>query len=477
MIQYKRVFFLVRHCLRSTSNEVDLCDGQPGGRPTPPLPYAGPDWNTPPYFCTAGGLQRISSLGTYLADKTNEEYELQFDRIVADTVYRDADTALALSVALGISSVQYQPELFHPDILCPLTNDYRLETAARVEKKFHEVPMPGNLNDTLTALRAVLLLEQPPETNNDTAVVGAPDEDDSNSTTTTTTTSSPVFDDANPRVLVNPETNETCLSGAINTVKLFAQQLFYARASGIAYRTTNFTNPSIYTPWISYLRHLLDTDTVAAALRGSILIQYMLHAKQSTIMVGHDTDINALATVLELNYTLPEYGLTAAPPGSGIMIGVTRGGAVEVKYLYPTFTYDPTNATNVSMTMQWQSLREFRSVQDLSRRIRIQLDEEYGDEVAQCYDRLNDAKLLNGSYGSSSSSSSPFSWSWHSSGPSLVVVLVLMSAFFCFLCRQHRREKPHRPPPLHTAIDRCNTANGNNKAKSDEYGAVLPDLL
>jgi hypothetical protein len=414
-----------------------------------PLPYGVPDWNTPEYFCTAGGLQRITSLGAYLTDKSNEEYELSFDRIVADPIQRDADTAFVLAVALGIDT---------------------LETVARIEKRLHEVPMPANLEDTLSVLRTKLEGEKHVLMEDGVA---------SNKHTITATKSS-IFADANTQVRVRPNSNETCLSGSINAVKLFAQQLFFARASGIGFRTTDFPNPIEYEPWVSYSRNMLFTNTVDAAVRGSILIQHMLHAKQSTIFVGHDSDINALSTVLELNYSLPEYGLTATPPGSGLLVGFTRGGAVEVKYLYPTFRYnDPTNnATNITMTMKWQSLREFRSVQDLSRRLRIQLNDEYGEEVLQCYDRLNNAQaLLNGS-------ESQFAWSWHS-GPSLVLVLALMAAFVCVVCRQHGRETSQQLHPVRSAVDEVGTittpTNKNKKRRGikgeNDYGAVLPDLL
>jgi hypothetical protein len=469
MIQYKRVFFLVRHCIRSTPSQVDMCDGTTTTT-LHPLPYGVPDWNTPEYFCTAGGLQRITSLGAYLTDKSNEEYELSFDRIVADPIQRDADTAFALAVALGIDTIEYRPEIFHPEVLCPLTNDYTLETVARIEKRLHEVPMPANLEDTLSVLRTKLEGEKHVLMEDGVA---------SNKHTITATKSS-IFADANTQVRVRPNSNETCLSGSINAVKLFAQQLFFARASGIGFRTTDFPNPIEYEPWVSYSRNMLFTNTVDAAVRGSILIQHMLHAKQSTIFVGHDSDINALSTVLELNYSLPEYGLTATPPGSGLLVGFTRGGAVEVKYLYPTFRYnDPTNnATNITMTMKWQSLREFRSVQDLSRRLRIQLNDEYGEEVLQCYDRLNNAQaLLNGS-------ESQFAWSWHS-GPSLVLVLALMAAFVCVVCRQHGRETSQQLHPVRSAVDEVGTittpTNKNKKRRGikgeNDYGAVLPDLL
>lgn len=429
MMQYKKVFFLVRHCLRSTPSEVDLCDGQ-GVRY--PLTYESPEWNTPEYFCTAVGLQHISALGEFLADTTNDEYELSFERIVSDSVYRDADTSMALAVALGISSVDYQREVFRPEMLCPLTNDYTLETAARVEKRFHEIPMPANLAETLTELHTIL-----------------EGDDDTNSTTIHNSTKW-LFTDANARVTMVPETNQTCISGSINAIKLFAQQLFYSRASGIPFHTQEFNDPTYYTPWIAYMRHLLDTYTVAAAVRGAILIQHMLHSKASTIYVGHDTDINALSTILELNYTLPEYGMTATPPGSGILVGVTRGGAVEVKYLYPTFQYDASNAANVSMKMQWQALREFRSVPDLSRRIRIQLGEDYGEEVLQCFDRLE-----------THWTGSNF-W-WHSA-PSIVFGLTLVIACSCVV--YHRRQRRRRTIDI-----------GKRSKGSDEYGVVLPEMM
>lgn len=415
MLQYKKVFLILRHCLRSTPSVTDLYDGE-GERS---LTYSIPLWNTPEYFCTEQGLKRISELGQFL--KNNDEYELAFERIVSDIKYRDADTSMALAMELGIKSVEYQKEVFQIAPLCPLQDDYTLDSAARAEKKLRFIPTPADLEQTLAELRDAL----------------EPDDVGKN------TSSNSIFSDPQTLVVTIPEKNKTRLSGSINAVKLFAQQLFYSRASGIPFHP-EFSSPTKFAPWIAYVRHLLNYETVPSAVRGTILAQEILHATQSTIFVGHDTDIDAFSTVLDINYTLPGYGLTATPPGSGILLGVTRGGAVEVKYLYPTFQFDPSDATNVSMSMHWLNLREFRSEGDLARRIRIQLDEEYGAEAVQCFDSL-DKQLSRNSL-----------WSTVAFLAAACVIV-----FGLVLYRRLRRSTDPHP----------------KRAKAGEdYGVVLPDM-
>jgi hypothetical protein len=198
--------------------------------------------------------------------------------------------------------------------------------------------------------------------------------------------------------------NEPVLRGMINVINLVAQILFYSRASGIVPRQflSRISTQQLYSeliPYIYYTRSILNVGTTVAATRGAVLTRTMIDALQFpkdpsnhtalkadtvdeeeetvTILVGHDTDLDAVATAMNVAWQVDDpysSGTTKnlsllwymTPPGSAIYLRhdddkVVRSGGVDngnshyndtvvtMSYLYPIYNVD----TNDGSIQSW----------------------------------------------------------------------------------------------------------------------------
>jgi hypothetical protein len=306
----------------------------------------------------------MQDTGTYIYNTLLSDISrrpLKF-RFLSDTVQRDADSALALQNGLALAYfahqntngtlfsshlhvTEYVPQLFHPfdatsmslTPLCSLQAT-RTQWLQEIQTRLNTIPPPSlSMLDTLKLLQ--LVNENDPQSLHDT-----------NHRPTLT------FD-------VN---NGPRLSGMINVIKLAVQTLFYSRASGIVSLVFlhRITNAQIYQqllPWVHYSRSILNVGTTEAASRGAVLLRTMVDALTNeealsdtvSLMVGHDTDLDAVATALNVVWAFDAPYYTdesridwyATPPGSAIYITHEEvekdgGGVVTLSYLYPVFNLD-----------------------------------------------------------------------------------------------------------------------------------------
>ena len=170
------------------------------------------------------------------------------------------------------------------------------------------------------------------------------------------------------------------LFSAWNLVKYIAQSITYSRASGnVNDINTNITIAEYYNlmAWEHWSRHILDVGNNLSAARGGIMMVRILQKLrmmdartnddaddyidgndddmfeeeedgedadeevEATFIIGHDGDIDALATALGISWNLPppyHPGYTATPPGSAIhFVYDVDQGQIEISVMAPMF--------------------------------------------------------------------------------------------------------------------------------------------
>ena len=365
----KQHVMIFRHCVRSTSSTVKLYTNS-SEKSTPITDFTAsplPNWNVPDEWCTKEALKTIKRTGKYLMNNilneknnnyagTDEPIKIHFD-IVSDTAYRDVDTSFALSLgikealndlhdkieATGISNLRLDDVLFKPIKSLTKTSDGDIfnepicsssfspkRKIQEINKKLRELPKPTtNLNDAITIL----------ENRGGIGISGSLKSLSRNSELN-------LYHDGN-------------LQGSINVVKLMAQMMFYSRAGGIKPPfLPKATVNEVYTllAWAEYVRNVISTDNVKAALKGAILADSVIrnlredidptkhsYDEKVTILVGHDTNMDSIATAMGLRWSIPppfyqgDHGeYLATPPGSAMYFtNDLDSNVVKMSYLFP----------------------------------------------------------------------------------------------------------------------------------------------
>ena len=144
-------------------------------------------------------------------------------------------------------------------------------------------------------------------------------------------------------------------------IKYIAQSILYSRASGIHDDSfTNVTMDEYYNlfEWEHWGRDVQFEGNNVAAAGGGVMMARILHLLGSTdhdqddvtLIFGHDSDLNAVATALGMTWTLPppyHTESTPTPPGSGLHF-VHDGSGVEISFMAPVFFADHTMTLNTS---------------------------------------------------------------------------------------------------------------------------------
>ena len=324
---------------------------------TDPLDYLPkwPDWNTPVEWCTDAGVHIVKGTGAfllnrYLIDKKDggRAWNVAF---VSDTVPRDVQTALAMMTGMaeeivkqteeetkpqhhhvqGLENIEIDPPLFNPyesnGFRSESTRQERVcakppiqDTKQSIEQRLRTVPPPSSLLEIMEWMKTKtginLFHEFETKDPNYTKITMAPD--------------------------------GTNLQGAVNLVKYVAQSVFYSRASGIVGEYwANITVDEIYelVSWVHWERNVKDVGNNQAAASGAVLLARILqalrtdHAHDATFIIGHDSDLDAVATALGISWDLPlpyRPGYTPTPPGSGIHFAYD-GNEIEISFVVPTY--------------------------------------------------------------------------------------------------------------------------------------------
>ncbi|KAL1511955.1 hypothetical protein AB1Y20_005235 [Prymnesium parvum] len=313
-----RDVFVFRHCVRSVDYKKSFASlVLPAYALESDYTNASlPQWGVPPEWCTPEGLRLLEGSGAQLASLLAHGVEW-----VSDTVARDGASALAMVRGAGRepAAVTYAPRLFDtldPDMggapLCE-AEFTPAEVRQAVRQRLQSIPMPAALAHAealLTGLigtgRAGPLSDIPPTTVN---AVGK-------------------------------------LTGSVAILKQFAQNLFYAFASGVTYHTLRPPSADEYfqlLAWQHWVRSVQSIDNPKTATENAALLHAVLSRLQApgggaSVFLGHDGNLDGLASLLELQWEAPPYRsgqLYPTPPGSGLHFSRKESG-VTISFLYPT---------------------------------------------------------------------------------------------------------------------------------------------
>lgn len=145
---------------------------------------------------------------------------------------------------------------------------------------------------------------------------------------------------------------------AWNLVKYVAQSIVYSRASGIDY-WKNVTPGDMYNlmAWEHWSRNVQNVGNNVAAAGGGVLMARILqalnvdHQNDATFIIGHDGDLDAVATALDMSWTLPSPyhpAYTPTPPGCGLHFSYDDSDEIEISFLAPIFFSDRSLNLNTS---------------------------------------------------------------------------------------------------------------------------------
>jgi len=364
-------FFLMRHCIRSLEDTGSIDMTMPEGVnddavSTSVSDYFAaplPDWKVPSKWCTELGADLAETMGTLFW----ENYVIGQDRqgldgikvkveIIADESQRDIDTAYNFAMGIedmeetdpptndGVHVLSYAPWLFSPDYLCT-TEYFDDEAKQKMEKRFAKVQKPEE--DAVTTLHRLRDIMGESNLSVD-SIPGTWD--------------------------IQLDKTKTDLTGALNLLSHMGEMFFWSRASHIPFAPlATSTDVYKFLQWENYKRSVLNVGSPRSAYHGALLGNAMInvlkdgyYAQHSqnittgvadeeeeeyddrvTVLVGHDTDLDAMATVLGIAWDLqapylpsPDgASLLPTPPYSGIHVKRNvQTGHISLSYLYPVFS-------------------------------------------------------------------------------------------------------------------------------------------
>jgi len=370
-------FFLFRHCVRTTWTEVNL--GINGGTATNVGDLIGtspPNWNAPDLWCTETGLDAAENTGRWLLEsQAFPRHGVVHFQVVADpSSHRDIETACAVAKGIskaakalnittpGLNRMHYEKQLFdQPSFVKKhFSSDDDLQQAA--VSRLRSLPHPD-----LSPQAALQLLRD---------MVG--------------NAATPLFDALLSEIMQSPnitlstiDQGTSFIGPAEPLLKWFAKTIFYARASNVPFLTNDYSDETVYEllQFLFWFNRVLYVGNPDAACRGAMqavsLLKvlrdgFLLDSDNSnddddlqtvtrvTILVGHDTDLHALATALDARWTLNapyRAGLLATPPMSGIHVkrkftnDDDDDDTLSFEFLYPV--YSQQTPTNRSSTGAW----------------------------------------------------------------------------------------------------------------------------
>ena len=429
----KKHVFLFRHCVRSTDSNVylfnhtyDNTDNNDDDASIPIINFWSrlaqpevilPKWNVPKNWCTENGMIQMQQTGSHIynallsrpVEEGSHGRKLKF-RFISDTLQRDVDTTFALQegIASAMLSDTTNKDLYQEDgsssssssttstISLASTNLHAAEYIPNLFQPFISTTMSPTPMCTLQVTkqqrqdevqhRLNTMVPKPPS--NIYSVLRLLQIDGLNMMD---------VDAMNNITITSDSLDRPQLSGMVNFLKLVAQLIFYSRCSGIVPRQFLYriTTPQLYTillPYIYYTRSILNVGTTEAATRGALLARTMMEAIQLdapsmgtlsdvdddnndvdtvTIIVGHDTDLDAVATAMNaawefdvpynnnMNSSLFLWWYMT-PPGSAIYLShetnVDNGSTdedtkVTMSYFHPIFDVDKNDGSIISYDM------------------------------------------------------------------------------------------------------------------------------
>ena len=357
----KQIVLLMRHCVRSTKTTIKICDGNGNNNSrdvniTDYINVPLPDYGVPPMWCTPKGLDYIEKEGQFIINQVvlPESPSHLHVNFVVDESHRDVDTAIALSKGMkealelgqlvtfsGLDEIELATDLFKPEggsndtyvdpeALCPRTEYTLQDLSHQIEKQINDLEATSLLDEQLEGVLELLV------------TLGA----------------------AGPNLLALDRDQYKCPgTGQVGLLWELLIQLphaaLYSKASNVKPFLPTATDQEIYR--MLYLadciRSLKGVGNILSAKKGIIMAKSMLAALRQhetnrlikkgnmketltlTVFVGHDGDLDNIATALGLRWTMPapyfhtedQVGrVVATPPGSGILLSSTAADVEDV---------------------------------------------------------------------------------------------------------------------------------------------------
>jgi hypothetical protein len=275
-------------------------------------------------------------------DKITKEYTVKF---LVDQSPRDVQTAYAIvdgmadvltkqrgskcqneaqMIIKGLDTIEMEPRLFDPTKMNGFCDIPPFSDKVRnVQERYENTTPPGNITETL------LWIQEKGEKR-----------------------FMDYFIDNKDELVKDPSLAEDAshFQGAFNLIKYVAETLFYSRASAINFwESSSVTTEDIYSimTWIHWSRYILSVGNIEAAAKGAVIVARILTELEgtdatlkhdhATFIIGHDGDIDAVATALGLSWDLPypyHPGYSPTPPGCAMHFAYD-GKKVEISFLAP----------------------------------------------------------------------------------------------------------------------------------------------
>ena len=353
--------------------------------PTNVTSYIGIDWpdfETPEDWCTGAGAEHAKEVGAQIIQNFFHDAPSIKVKIISDTVERDVTTSFQLAEGMseaaqtaqipisGLDSPEYDPILFDPltpiedsdmegnggtNQLCQFTNDNVWAVLnSNINSQLNDVTK----RPSISLGEAIDIVEK----HAGVGQVGSMKD---------------IIQDPTHPLHLNNNLHE--LRGPINVIHMIAEAVFYAKLSSIGFMP-NITTPEIFQllEWHYYKRNVLAARNVMSASAGSVLLHRILQFLSGenddpddhdtdtvTIFVGHDGDLDHLATVLDIDWSFPlpytENSQLPTPPMTGLYFANSDGNDsfenqyTDISILTPEFyepdSTDPNAGVNLSGKM------------------------------------------------------------------------------------------------------------------------------
>jgi hypothetical protein len=293
-----RSVLIFRHCLRSTPTSGYGAPGysQFDNYSTQPTHHF-PAWPVPVYQCLPHGIDLVQAAGRQLSASFPTPVIFKVDT----TAKRDNDTANALLHGMG-SSQKYQaaPALFNPvgQGLCPKMN--KGKAIAALKARFDRTTVPSGHKQRLKHLQDILGKGVAP------SIPEIPDSVLSNGYFTGGSSIASEFAEA---FLMQWGGKLPTAWGEITTV----EDIYDLLSTHIYYRGIN--------------DRVLSVVARSHSMMTNAIIQHLKSGTGTLILVGHDSDLDALGELFGLSWHTAPFPPNATTPGSALRFDLTLSSA------------------------------------------------------------------------------------------------------------------------------------------------------
>ena len=319
---FHRVVYVMRHCVRSTDTTFYGSEPYPNYNNYSAVPF--PPWTVPDMLCLPRGLEIIEGQG--------QNFQGTFPmplKVISDNVQRDINTSISLLAGLGLSgsvAIQVDGSIFDPVSygICP--NPSEDFTNAALQFRWNQVPVPANHTGMMAALQAKLGQGVAPLLQN---------------------------------ILDNVFGGE--FNGGSDISSEFAEflEMQYGGGLDMSWAGVSVDDMYAFTELLSYdgaiyARAFPIVQYTESNLLAHVLNELNDNTTSTTFFVGHDTDLNALATFFNIQWIDAPYATNHTSPGSALRFDLysqpDQDPTITATYWYTTYENTLGNMTVVNAT-------------------------------------------------------------------------------------------------------------------------------